>query len=338
MSSAAVEAKDNTQYDNNEFEQALAQGKKGAQWLNNSLIKPKDGKTIPLVKAIERNGTGQWKTLINGAWLTSSTSYQTVTYPGIVINHGDRFEYAFIGQPLPSHLVELVRNHKGMLKAEKAWKKKHKDMQVTVGIDGNRITLNGAFSYADGVSRGDIADRLKALFIASNGVLIWSQHAGGEVEKDYMENLQKNKLTHLSKADFLLLTGDGLSKVEKEHDEATEGYWDFTNKGRSFEMFNYGDRAMLTYYRHIPGSVTGDERAQVLGKIQKLVDKNKVKNAGSKDALWHIDDEEFVWVRVHFPFDGTLKGEKFYDGYWDFKNKFASKLHKEIDKVLKKYE
>lgn len=326
---------DHTQYNGKEFELAI---KRSVKENVDTKIKTSKGSVLA-VKNLEWIDTGQWKIFINGAWGTGSDRIQILTYPGIMVNHGDRFEYVFYGQPVPEHLVEGIRNHKGMLKAEKAWKKKYKDVSFDVGVDGNRITLKVAGSYANGLKERHLVERMKYIWNASNGILVWTYHASDDVEKDYVKNLTKNGLTHLSKVDFLVLTGDGLSEVEKENKEATEGYWSFKNKGRNFRMFNYGDRAMLTYYREIPDSVTGDDRAEVLAKVQKFVEKNKVKNAHSQEARWYNNKKEkFVWVRVNYEFDGKLKGEKFKEGYWDFKDKFATKLDKEIDKILKKYE
>jgi hypothetical protein len=323
-------------FSNPDFEKALERARIGAKWLNNSLIKPKDGSTIPLVKEIQRLETGKWKVLINGAWLTSSSSYEVVTYSGVVVNHGDRFEYAFLGQPTAAHLTESIRNHKGMVKAEKAWIKKHKDLTVKVGTDGNRVTLAGAYTYADNL--GALADRLEWLFNASNGILVWTEYANRDVEKDYTKDLDNNKLTYLSSTDFALLAQD-LRKFKKKRKSTKEGYYDFKNEGRNIRVFNYGERTVVSYHRRIPDSITGENRTEVLTKIQKFVEKNKVTHASSQEARWYnLKKPTFVWVRAEFTFDGTLKGKEFSDGYWDFKNKFAEKVDKEISKIIKDYE
>ena len=78
-------------------------------------------------------------------------------------------------------------------------------MDVVVGIDGNRISLQGRYAYSQKTDRGDIADRLKLLFTASNGVLLWTEYAGRDVEKDYakyQKKQMKRALTFVSKAGF----------------------------------------------------------------------------------------------------------------------------------------
>lgn len=323
-------------FSNPDFEKALERARKGAKWLNNSLIKPKDGSTIPLVKEIQRLETGKWKVLINGAWLTSSSSYETVTYAGVVVNHGDRFEYAFLGQPTAAHLTESIRNHKGTLKAEKAWINKHKDMSVKVGTEGNRITLAGAYTYAGNL--GALADRLELLFKASNGVLVWTEYANREVEKDYTKDLDNNKLTYLNSTDFGLLT-ENLSKFKKKNKAAKEGYYDFRNKGRKIRIFNYGDHILLTHYRRIPEAISGDKRTEAFNTIKAFVDKNNVKHAISQETRWYNKKkEDFIWIRIRYNFDGNLKGKDFTDGYWNFKDKFLPKLEKEITKTIEKYQ
>ena len=319
---------------NKDFEWALGRAKSAAGSLNNSLIQPKDGSIIPMVKGIQEVGSGEWKVLINGAWLTSSSKFRTVTYTAVVKNTSSGFEYAFLGQPVAKHLVQMIRDHKGMVKAEKAWRKRLKGVQMDLGAEGDRVALAAKYDYASGADRGDVASHLKELFNASNGVLLWTEYGGRDVEKDYAKNLSKNKITYLRKNDFLNLTGDGLSEVESENEDVAEGYWLFTNKGRDFELFNYGNKVILSYYREIPASVSGEKREEFFAKMQEFVDKNKLKRATSQEVVWF--DEEIIWIKVHYEFDGTLKGKDFKDSYWKFKDKFAMKLHKEIDKTLKK--
>jgi len=323
---------------NKDFEWALERAKSASGSLNNSLIKPKDGKRIPLVKAIQGAGQGNWKVSINGAWLTSSSTFQTVTYTGVVMNTGKEFKFAFLGQPVENHLVKEIRNHKGMVKAENAWIKKHEDMDVIVGIDGNRISLQGHYIYSAKTDRGDIADRLELLFSASNGVLQWTEYAGRDVEKDYAKQQQKEMkqaLTFVNKTDFQSIVGEDLSEVEDAHENGEQGYWIFAIKGRDYEIFNHGNATDLTYYRTIPESIAGGARDEVFQEIAKFVKKNKVDHAEGQETVWF--DEDIIWIKVHFPFNGKLTAGDFKEGYWNFFNEFSPKLHKEIDQILSKY-
>ena len=157
---ASVQADDDdTQYNGKEFELAI---KRSVKENVDTKIKTSKGSVLA-VKNLEWIDTGQWKVFINGAWGTDSNRIQILTYPGIMVNHGDRFEYVFYGQPVPEHLVQGIRNHNGMLKAEKAWKKKYKDVSFDVGVDGNRITLKVAGSYANGLKERHLVERMKSL-------------------------------------------------------------------------------------------------------------------------------------------------------------------------------
>ena len=323
---------------NKDFEWALERAKSASGSLNNSLIQPKDGKPIPMVKAIQRAGQGNWKVSINGAWLTSSSKFQIVTYTGVAMNSGKELKFSFLGQPVENHLVKGIRNHKGMVKAERAWIKKHKDMEVVVGIDSDRISLQGHYAYSEKTDRDDIADRLKLLFTASNGVLLWTEYGGRDVEKDYAKQQKKQMkqaLTFVNKADFQSLVGEDLSAVEGKHEDGEQGYWIFAIEGRDYEMFNHGNAADLTYYRTIPESIAGNARDEVFQKVAKFVKKNKVDHAESQETVWF--DKDIIWIKVHFPFNEKLTAGDFKDGYWNFFNEFSPNLHKEIDKILSKY-
>ena len=314
-----------------DFQKTLQQAAKRAGSLNNSLLKTKDGSLIPMVKKTEALGNGKYRALVNGAWLTPSSTYKTVTYPGVFENSGTGFDYLFLGQPVPEHLIEGVRKHKGTVKAEKAWIKDAKEMDLTLGIEGNRLLLRARLNYSS-VKDSNIDDRMKLLFTASNGVLLWTEYALRDVEKNYQKSLSKDKLTSVNKAAFLRITGDELGEVEQAHDEAKEGYWLFEESGMDFELFNYGDRAELTYYRTIPESIAGQDRENLFSEISKWVSKKKVKNASSQEVVWF--DEDILWIKVHFAFDGSITAKDFDKGYWEFKGKFCEGLHKELNKRI----
>ena len=65
------------------------------------------------------------------------------------------------------------------------------------------------------------------------------------------------------------------------------------------------------------------------------MNKNEVKRADRQETVWF--DEDIIWIKAHFVFDGKLSAGDFKEGYWHFFDEFSPKLNKEIDKILAKY-
>lgn len=324
---------DDTQYNGKEFELAI---KRSVKENVDTKIKTSKGPVLA-VKNLEWIDTGQWKVFINGAWGTDSNRIQILTYPGIMVNHGDRFEYVFYGQPVPEHLVQGIRNHNGMLKAEKAWKKKYKDVSFDVGVDGNRITLKVAGSYANGLKERHLVERMKYIWGASSGIVVWTYHASDDVEKAFNKELNGRKLTHLSRGEFELLVEDGLGEYFDSDGDAEEGNWFFNYKERPVYIANHGDRIVFNYHYDIPEEVAGAKRQNVLDEIKEFVEKNKIKLASSRDVTWYDEEQEdAVWLTVVFELDGSFKGEEFKRAYFEYYEKYTEKLEKAVEKAIDK--
>ena len=160
--SLQVEAKDKTFYNNGEFEKLLHRA--GDATKSNS-PQTKDG-FVPIFAGAQGTSGNQWQVNLTGAWQVSQYSVQTQTNPALVTNHGSKFEFVFLGQPIPGIVATETYNQKGTQKAIKAWKSKFADVPVVVGLEDNRIFLTAEYSYTEGVNGGDIRKRLKYLFEA----------------------------------------------------------------------------------------------------------------------------------------------------------------------------
>ena len=155
----------------------------------------------------EATAGNQWKVSLRNAYPVSQYSVQTLTYEALLTNHGSKFEFIFLGQPIPSIVTQETYDAKGTQKAIKSWKSKFKDVTVKTGLEDNRMYLTAEYSYTGGVSDGDIRSRLKYLFQAGSGVMDWSFHG----RKDGMKVVKKRakgKLTHLTKTDFIVIVDD----------------------------------------------------------------------------------------------------------------------------------
>ncbi len=319
-------AKDKTEYSHGEFEQALLEAKRTA--------KAGPGDPSEVIQGIDPHDGG-WQATIHGAWQFTADKIQWMTFPALVYNQGDRLEYAFYGQPMDQPLIEAVRNHKFMRKAEQVWLKEHKDIQMVVGIDSNRVTLTATYSYAKGVSLGDIAKRLEWLFKCSSSLLVNTAYAHREVGHDFVQALEGRKLTHLSRAELVMLVDDGLDEwVSKSH-QAAEGAWDFKYQKRSIYILNHGKSIDFAHRYNIPESVQGEKRQQVLQAVQEYVSKKKMAKASRQEATWpDAEKQDATWVKISFDLDGNIKGEELKKAYFDFYQKYTQDLQRAIEKIV----
>ena len=193
--------------------------------------------------------------------------------------------------------------------------------------------------------------RLKYLFEAGGGVLVWSYHGQKEAMKE-IKKRAKGKLTHLSKTDFIVIVddpewGEGDPKADNwdpyeiEMVGVTDGAWDFTWKKRSLDVYNYGDRLVVQFTPKIVGPP--EARDKVQEGVRKWVEKNQISGT-TMDVRRDENDENRLIIAMTILIDGKIKGEKIGKAYWEFvKNKAAladrqvKKLTKELVKDLSTY-
>ena len=182
-----------------------------------------------------------------------SKKISTLSMPAAFVNLGNGFEFAFNSPAIHSFLYDGIIRQKDIEKVLADFGEKYKDVEVAIERnESDQIAVRATYSYAGGVGEKDIRGRLVMLMEGGRAIIKRVMTAGVEVLEETQKEIQKRELRSLSKVEFLFLTEDELDKVEKEHDEATEGFWSFTYRERGFEMFNYGDRFVASYYQEMP--------------------------------------------------------------------------------------
>ena len=166
-----------------------------------------------------------------------------------------------------------------------------------------------------------------------------SERAEKQAQKLYDElakDLGGGSPTYLDKESFLLLIEDEIASTEQEHAEATEGYWIFTYRERNYEIFNYGDRVVLSYTKKMPDEWSEATQINLVEQMQKWVSKKEAKHATSTEAQTYPGYANYLWVTATYAIDGSLEGKKIHEGYWHFCDDYAEKLDKEVTKALQK--
>lgn len=188
----------------------------------------------------------------------------------------------------------------------------------------------------DGQIKGKDVDEWSDKFVDDYGKDLFKDLE--DALKDYREDLEDQPLTHLTSAGFMQLMNDGLKDFQKPHEEAKEGMWEFSIDENWFELHNYGDRVMLSLYKKMPESVSQDTYEEIRAKVQKEVDDDQAKDAASMVVEWYPGYPDVLWVKANYPFDGKFKGKDLKNAYKDFIYDYGEDLHKEINKIVDKYD
>ena len=68
---------------------------------------------------------------------------------------------------------------------------------MTVELVDSDVVLTANYDLS-GAKKGKIIDRLKTLFVASNGIAVWTEHSEKEVEEEFLKKVGKMKLDYMS--------------------------------------------------------------------------------------------------------------------------------------------
>ena len=335
---APIFAADKAQYADREFEAILNEAAKLAHYKKKvEMTARSGGGELRVVDSIENIGDSRWRVMVTvyDYERGSTESIYVHKYPVIVYNECSRYETVFLTPEIPGFLFERALENKYMREAKEDYRKKHKDVQIEYGRDGDRVTIATTYSYVGGVSEKDIRDRLEEMLAASSWIGRMAPVATRLSKKEHQESLQKGKPTHLSKGEVPLMFAENLDDFVKEDSEDTDGYWRFRVKGRSIEVVNYGDRLVLTHDLN-QKELSFIARAAVEVAMRKWVEKNAVKDATSTNVQWNPDDNDYLQVKATYALDGELKGEKIRDSYLDFCYKYSAKFDGEVEDIIKK--
>ena len=292
------------QYTLNEFAQILIEAAGDTQHLK---IETEDG-SIPTVGAVTADGDGEWVISINYAEAYEYTAI-ILPYPADLKydSMSGTLHYSFVGPGISFGIPEDVYMHKGFQKSIKAWTGKYEDLNMTVELVDSDVVLTANYDLS-GAKKGKIIDRLKTLFVASNGIAVWTEHSEKEVEEEFLKKVGKMKLDYMSPMILSALT-DVYRDVERAG--VTEGAWDVTGEASGFREFilNYGDRVVFEY---IPGLAmfTDEERASFIPMIEKWIKKKKLKKAETAVSLKGSNPNRVV-VTTTIHMDGKMKGKDF---------------------------
>ena len=134
------------------------------------------------------------------------------------------------------------------------------------------------------------------------------------------------------------LVNDGLDDFLKNREDIKEGLWEFHIDDNWFELHNYGDRVLLSIYRKLPDSVSKDKYPEILAKVKEKIDDKKAKGANAMEVQWYPGYPDVIWVKADYPFDGKLTRKDFNEFYKDFIYDYGKDRHKDIAKIVEKYD
>ncbi len=220
--------------------------------------------------------------------------------------------------------------HKGIVK-------KYKDVTAEVGRSENRIMVTASYGYDEKSSEGKIKDHLVFLMENSRRIIRETMKHSEKALESVRKELEKKNLDHLTRDEFICLVDDGYEDMKaKSHDDAVEGYWEYTWKERAYEIFNYGDRVVLSISREVPDGATDSQRAKILEEAAKLVSKKPAKGASETQVQWYPGYSNYLWLTATYNLDGEIKGKDFSSSYTKFVRDYAAEMNKKMAKIIDK--
>jgi hypothetical protein len=102
-------------------------------------------------------------------------------------------------------------------------------------------------------------------------------------------------------------------------------------------VHNFADRVVFSYYYELSEDLNDGEREKLLSKVSEWVDDHDARDAESMETLWYPGyGTTYLWVTATYPLNGTIKGEKLGEAYWDFKTDYTVDLEKEVVKQIER--
>jgi hypothetical protein len=320
----------------NSFRRLFGRAKTSVNKRSNIALESGQLKGIASSDRIESDAIGgSWRVMLNGFVVKGNDDVIIQQAPAIIMNNRNSFRYLFFSQEIRPRVFDQVNEKLAELHDEII--KEYDDVEVSIGRNENRMTVNAHYFYVDGDD--EIEDRLKFLMNQSREIISDLLVETPKLEKEAREDLRDKALTYLNRDDFVFLIDDRYEDLTDKED-APEGHWDFSNKstGASYEIFNFGDRLVFSIYEQMPEFTDEAQRDVIVTQVASLVAKEPAKGAGSMEVIRHPDASNYVWAKFHYALDGQVKGENVADYYREFKREYSEDLHKEIQGLFKGYE
>jgi len=84
-----------------------------------------------------------------------------------------------------------------------------------------------------------------------------------------------------------------------------------------------------------------NKRSPLKGKDvddQELIEKKQAKDATRMEVSWYPGYPDVIWVKAYYPFDGKLTSKDLKKSYNDFLYDYGKDRHKEVTKIIEKYD
>ena len=213
-------------------------------------------------------------------------------------------------------------------KAFKWFKNKFKDVELRLVNPDGLVRMEGRYDYGDNDSKKDATKAVAGILRYARGFIHNPSVARDDVAEDHAKDLKKRKLEGpLSAADFERLTEDG-SLADFREDKEDHQVWSFGNSDLDlcFDIENHADRLVV----YITRSITDLDDSGKEALLAKLADSKPFKTATSTEAVYYDDAREWLSIRMTFLYDGSIKGEKLGEAYWDLWNDYSKKVAKAL--------
>lgn len=302
-----------------------------------SVIKLQYGqlKGIAGVEEIDTEASqGSWRVILTGWRETGGDDILIKKAPSVIMNYGNKMQYVFFSQEIPSYVYDRVDQKMEKLKNNTI--KEYKDVTVEFGQNENQMMFVAEYPYANNTSSDRIKDRLVFYMNQGRELIRESMEETRKAEKDYRNDMEDKKFSTLSLDEFMFLVG-GLDDVDLKELEGGLGRWEFLVKDTPFEYQHFGDKFVFSTYKEFPKGLSQEVKDALIQKFKEQVADKPAKGASSMEALWYPGYEQYMWVKANYVLDGEIKGKDVDEWSDKFVNDYGKDIYKDLEDALKDY-
>ncbi|MBL1213952.1 MAG: hypothetical protein HND52_11395 [Ignavibacteriae bacterium] len=260
----------------------------------------------------------------------------TIKQPAVILNYGNRFEYAMLTQVVPAEfqkrIFEEIKDFKNDFIEE------YDDINAAWTIVNNQIAITANYIYND-ADGGDIQNRLAFLMRFSQRLVTEILKETESAKNDRRDDLEDSSLSYLSRLDLnCLMPREEFENWTMEDSEAIEGAYGYTLREIDVEVKNYGSRIEFIYEDFLPDDISDDNTKKIIKKLSAAANDYQLEGNPELEIFVPEYFTGNICVKAIYKFNNSFTGDDLKDYFEDFMEDFLNEMDKEFDDIVDEIE
>lgn len=256
----------------------------------------------------------------------SDSHVKTLTVPVAIANTGSQIVAVAKLVDVDEDLFEDVLQKKYNQKGFDWFQNEYKGVDFQLKNVKGMVEFHGAYDL-EGKSKKDATKAVAGMIRFARGFIHNLVTARESVKKERFKKLSDMKIKGpISPRDFERLVEDkSIRKLWEDGEEYSTWSFNKDDYDISFDLENHPDKLVIYMSRDVSDLDDGGKKKQ-FQNLEKFVKKNQIKTASETEVRYYDEDENWLSIEMTFPYDGTIKGKKMNEVYWDLWNSYAKKM------------